>query len=152
MIVCIGSWQLMSQLIPKAPPVIINNFCGSCGNGLSAQDNFCRCCGTQAHCVTPVDLYSAESSSTAIAGRGQQLSSSAGAIQTVLNNRWYVAMVIALIGPLGLPALWFSPRFSRRSKIAGTLVFVVMTTVVPLAVAWYFLDHRLRPVVEALGG
>ena len=148
----------MSQLIPKSTQLIIDNFCGNCGNDLSVHDNFCRSCGTQAHggsqptSAGPPRPSSADCSTIAVASRGQQLSSPVGAIQTVLNNRWYVAVVIALIGPLGLPALWFSPRFSKRTKIVGTLIFVVMTTVVPLAVAWYFLEHRVRPVVDALGG
>ena len=138
----IGSRYFMSQLIPKSPPLIIGNFCGRCGSDLLAQDNFCRHCGTQA-------------ATSAIAhreSRNQQLSTPADTIQTVLNNRLYVVLVIALIGPLGLPALWFSPRFSKPTKIVVTSIYVIMTTVVPLAVAWYFLDYSMRPLVEAFKG
>ena len=142
----------MSQLIPKSTLLIVDNFCGNCGNELSAQDNFCRLCGTQAHGGAATDQNGSNRLTTAITNPSQQVSSPAGAIQTVLNNRWYVGMVIALIGPLGLPALWFSPRFNKPTKIIGTLFFVVMTTVVPLAVAWYFLDYRIRPLVDALSG
>ena len=142
----------MSQLIPKSTLLIVDNFCGRCGNDLFAQDNFCRSCGAEAHGGEVIAQDGSSSSGSAVATRGQVLSSPAGAIQTVLNNRWYVGLVIALIGPLGLPALWFSPRFSKTTKIVGTLIFVVMTTVVPLAVAWYFLDYRIRPLVDALSG
>jgi len=142
----------MSQLIPKSTLLIVDNFCGNCGSELSAQDNFCRLCGNQVHRGAAIDQNGANSPTTAIANPNQQVSSPAGTIQTILNNRWYVGMVIALIGPLGLPALWFSPRFSKPTKVVGTLIFVVMTTVVPLAVAWYFLDYRIRPLVDALGG
>ena len=58
--------------------------------------------------------------------------------------------MIALIGPLGLPALWFSPRFSNRTKIVLTSIFVLMTAVVPLAVTWYFLDYSMQPLLDAL--
>ena len=142
----------MSQLIPKSTLLIVDNFCGRCGNDLFAQDNFCRSCGAVGHGGELIEQDGSNSSKSAVATRSQELSSPAGAIQTVLNNRWYVGMVIALIGPFGLPALWFSPRFSKPTKIVGTLIFVIMTTVVPLAVAWYFLDYRIRPLVDALSG
>ena len=158
----------MSQLIPKSTQLIVDNFCGRCGNGLLAQDNFCRHCGTQANAADDMVWASAvevESSSTSltttnqnqlgssagtVTNHNQQLSSPADTVQTVLNNRLYIGIIIALIGPLGLPALWFSPRFSKRTKIVLTSLFVFMTTVVPLAVAWYFLDYSLRPVLDVL--
>ena len=158
----------MSQLIPKSTQLIIDNFCGRCGNGLLAQDNFCRHCGTQAHGSDDMVWASAvevepNSSSLAttnqnqsgpsagtVANHNQQLSNPADTIQTVLNNRLYVGIVIALIGPLGLPALWFSPRFSNRTKIVLTSIFVLMTAVVPLAVTWYFLDYSMQPLLDAL--
>ena len=90
------------------------------------------------------------SSAGTVTNHNQQLSSPADTVQTVLNNRLYIGIIIALIGPLGLPALWFSPRFSKRTKIVLTSLFVFMTTVVPLAVAWYFLDYSLRPLLDVL--
>lgn len=156
----------MSQLIPKSNQLILDNFCGQCGNELLAQDNFCRHCGSQAHDSEttvlatiakveskPSQLISTDqgtlsSSAGTLANRNQQLSSPADTVQKVLNNRLYVGIVIALIGPLGLPALWFSPRFSNRTKIILTSIFVVLTTVVPLAIAWYFLDYSMRPLLE----
>ena len=138
----------MSQLIPKSTLLIVDNFCGNCGNELSAQDNFCRLCGTQAHGGAAIDQNGSNIPTTAITNPSQQVSSPAGVVQTVLNNRLYVGMVIALIGPLGLPALWFSPRFSNRTKIVLTSIFVVLTTIVPLVIAWYFLDYSMRPLLE----
>jgi len=158
----------MSQLIPKSTQLIIDNFCGRCGNNLLAQDNSCRKCGTQAHrsddtvWATAIEVGSSSSSlaTTAknqtrssagtVAHHNQQLSNPADTVQTVLNNRLYVGIVIALIGPLGLPALWFSPRFSKRTKIVLTSIFVLLTTVVPLAIAWYFIDYSMRPLFDAL--
>ena len=158
----------MSQLIPKSAPLVVDNFCGNCGKDLQAQDNYCRGCGTPAHCIeatlstTVVDGQStgsmevqtvgqndSASPATTVAKRDQ--SSPANTIETVLNNRLYVGFVIALIGPLGLPALWFSPRFSKRTKIVATLLFVIVSAVLPLAIAWYFLDYKMRPLLDAFG-
>ena len=155
----------MSQLIPNSNPMILDNFCGQCGSELLAQDNFCRHCGNQAHgseatVLAPVATSESKQASLIVthpntsrtsgtlANHNQQLSSQSDTIQTVLNNRLYVGMVIALIGPLGLPALWFSPRFSNRTKIVLTSIFVVLTTIVPLVIAWYFLDYSMRPLLE----
>ena len=161
----------MSQLIPKPTTTVIDNFCGQCGNHLNVQDNFCRNCGTQVHgpiAVTSTSIVTATSQPTALIlddqndvrqatgtlakHNQQQLSNPADTVQVILNNRLYVGIVIALIGPLGLPALWFSPRFSNQTKLLLTLFFVVITAVVPLAIAWYFLDYSVRPLVEALSG
>ena len=161
----------MSQLIPKPITTVIDNFCGQCGNHLNVQDNFCRNCGTQVHgpiAVTSTSIVTATSQPTALIlddqndvrqatgtlakHNQQQLSNPADTVQVILNNRLYVGIVIALIGPLGLPALWFSPRFSNQTKLLLTLFFVVITAVVPLAIAWYFLDYSVRPLVEALSG
>ena len=155
----------MSQLIPNSNPLILDNFCGKCGTELLAQDNFCRCCGRQAHGSEPTVLATIASTesqpdslitndpntsrkSGTLANHNQQLPSQLDTVQTVLNNRLYVGILIALIGPLGLPALWFSPRFSKQTKIVLTAIFVVLTTVVPLAIAWYFLDYSMRPLLE----
>ncbi len=54
-------------------------------------------------------------------------------------------------GPLGLPLMWCSRSFSRRSKIITTTAYFLFTVVFPLAIAWYFLDFALQPLVEALG-
>lgn len=69
----------------------------------------------------------------------------------VINNRLAVIGIIALLGPLGLPALWFSPRFSRPTKIITTVTYVLLTTVLPIAIAWYWLDYSLRPLVDVFG-
>ena len=73
------------------------------------------------------------------------------AIAGLLNNRLAVIGLVAVAGPLGLPALWFSRRFSRLTKIITTVVFVLVTAVLPLALAYYWLEISLRPLVDAFG-
>jgi len=67
-----------------------------------------------------------------------------------LDNRLVVAGLLLAAGPVGLPALWFSRRFSRFTKIATTVVFFLLTAVLPLAVTWYCCDVALRPLVDAM--
>ena len=71
-------------------------------------------------------------------------------IAEVLDNRLFVIAILLCAGPIGLPALWFSHRFARRSKIITTTVYFLLTVIVPLAIAWYFLDVAVRPIVDAL--
>jgi hypothetical protein len=141
----------MNSLTTTPSQTLIDNFCHQCGKQLAAQDNFCRSCGTACHGLTTLDESipitvvspSGNAQPTAVAN------SPGDTVQAVLNNRMLVCGIIALIGPLGLPALWFSPRFSKRTKIISTVFYVVLTTVVPLLAAWYFLDFSLRPLVDA---
>ena len=168
---CFLNWQSMSQLIPKSAVLIVDNFCAHCGNKLTVQDNFCRRCGVAVHdaeATTAISVANAASSPTTavmadhntntnqwtnsantLAHHNQ--SSAATTVQTVLNNRLYVGLVIALIGPLGLPALWFSPRFSQKMKVILTALFVFLTIAVPIAITWFFLDYSIRPLVDAFG-
>ena len=47
-------------------------------------------------------------------------------------NRWYLSKgfvwtMLVVVGPLGLPFLWFSPHFSRQAKITLTTTAIVLT-------------------------
>ena len=72
-------------------------------------------------------------------------------VKAVLNNRLAVIGIIAFVGPPGLLALWLSPRFATRTKIVTTATYFLLTAVIPLAIAWYWLDHSLRPLVDVFG-
>ena len=73
------------------------------------------------------------------------------AISRWLSNRLVVVSLLAIAGPLGLPALWLSPRFSRTAKILTTALFLFVTVVFPLALAYYWLEIALRPLVDVFG-
>ena len=70
-------------------------------------------------------------------------------VASLLNNRWAVIAILAVAGPIGLPALWFSGRFSRTGKVITTVLFFAVTVALPLAITYYFCEIALRPLVEA---
>ena len=73
-------------------------------------------------------------------------------LRAALNNRCAIVGMLALIGPLGLPFLWFSQRFSRRGKVVISVVFLVLTVVLPLAFAYHCVETAVRPLLEAFRG
>jgi hypothetical protein len=73
-------------------------------------------------------------------------------VRTVLNNRCAIVGMLAFVGPLGLPFLWLSHRFSRRSKIAVTVIFFLLTVVLPLAFTYYWVETAIRPLLAAFRG
>lgn len=137
----------MNQLISHSTDLRrIDNFCHRCGNGVSVDDNFCRRCGNECHqksCLEDTTIANVcPPDQVSLAGSNDP-------VTHLMNNRLLVIGLIAMTGPLGLPALWFSRRFSRPTKIVTTVVYVIATTVVPLAIAWYWLEYSLRPLVDA---
>ena len=67
-----------------------------------------------------------------------------------LDNRWLVAGLLLVAGPIGLPALWLSRRFSRGVKIATTALYAALTVAMPMALIWYWCEAAVRPLVDAL--
>ena len=67
-----------------------------------------------------------------------------------LDNRWLVAGLLLVAGPIGLPALWLSRRFSRGVKIVTTALYAALTVAVPIALIWYWCEAAVRPLVDAL--
>ena len=136
--------------------IVISDSCSSCGAACLAADNYCRNCGlptiVPAYEYAEAELIDAEHAlavappylSTATPWRGHS------PIFAVLDNRLLVVAILLCAGPIGLPALWFSHRFSRRSKIIATTGYLLFTVILPLVMAWYFLDVALRPIVDAL--
>lgn len=125
------------------------SYCRSCGTALSSDDNFCSHCGAGCRdlIVPPANLIEIEQQeSKAIATVGPSTT-----FQTLVNSRTFVVSMIAVAGPLGLLALWFSQRFTNRTKILTTTGYVLLAMVLPLVVIWYWLDVALRPIIEALG-
>ncbi|MDD5566378.1 MAG: hypothetical protein PHG31_05775 [Candidatus Omnitrophica bacterium] len=43
-------------------------------------------------------------------------------------------MLFLSIGPFALPLLWLNPRFSKRSKAAITVIVIIATIVLGIAV------------------
>jgi hypothetical protein len=67
-----------------------------------------------------------------------------------LERRWVVLAILLCTGPIGLPLLWLSRRFSRLAKTGLTAGFVLVTVVLPIVLVWYWCDVAIQPVVEAL--
>jgi len=145
--------QTTNELITTLPiEIVSSNYCRACGSRLTSNDNFCGHCGSDCR-----ELIVGPYTANRIADRTNQQSteiatvdSTAITFQTVVNNRWAVAGLIAFLGPLGLLALWCSQRFSNRAKILTTAGYVLLFIVAPLVVIWYWLDVALRPIVEVL--
>ena len=108
-----------------------------------------RCCGSQCHTDSgSTEVITAQASApvpSQVQGQG------AITVQTVLNNRWAVIGIVAILGPLGLPAVWFCPRFSSTTKILITALYLFLTAVIPVAVAYWILADSFNPLVEAFG-
>lgn len=128
----------MSDLILAA------DSCDRCGAEL-AVDTACENCGDGQHTLAAVEVLppiTAKPAAALVGLRGESL----------LDNRLAVFGILLVAGPLGLPALWFSRRFSRATKIATTVVFFLLTVVVPIVGAWYCFEVLLRPLVDAMVG
>ena len=58
--------------------------------------------------------------------------------ERMARSRWQVlAMIFAVLGPLALPLLWRSPRFSKRWKTVLTVLVGVQTVLVVLVIWWF---------------
>ncbi len=70
----------------------------------------------------------------------------------ILDNGWAIVGLLFVAGPLGLPALWFSRRFSWKVKLAGTIGLLLLTFVLPAALIWYLYATAIGPVLDVLAG
>lgn len=112
--------------------------CTSCGVTLREGARFCSDCGDPVRATRPLAPALAPS---------RNLDPRRAAIR-ILDHRWAVVGLLVAVGPIGLPFLWWSPRFSRPAKIITTILYFGLTVVAPLAVAWYWLDVAVRPLLK----
>ncbi len=129
--------------------VVSANFCSSCGHQLSPEDRFCAQCGRaigalQEAANTPAPVTQPENHDSL----GISLSPE---IKSIVCNRWIVIGLLAATGPIGLPALWLSPRFRPWVKVVISLLYFFATAILPLAVAWYWFGYALQPLVDIFG-
>lgn len=142
----------MNQLIktPNAAPTI-DNFCGQCGNVVVPADNFCRHCGKTCHDVVVAEIITQQNGVQPRYEAPLAPSPARQAIKQVLDNRWMVMGIVAVLGPIGLPVLWFSPKFRPVTKMVITTLYVVLTAVVPIVVSYYVLENSFKPLLDAFG-
>ena len=120
--------------------VLATVFCNSCGAECHSEHRFCSQCGT-----------SLAAESLPVRTRTTDVLVAQGSTNP-LDNRLVVIGILLCAGPLGLPALWFSRSFSRVTKVVTTIAYFVFTAVLPLVIAWYWLDFAVQPLREALTG
>lgn len=137
--------------------IVVGDTCGSCGLELPATDNFCSRCGSPVALAglpgEPANVICAQQHLPAPV---QQIvivpQAQPSVVDEALNNRGIVIGILLVAGPIGLPALWFSRRFSKRSKSIGTLFYFLLTAVLPLVALWYFMKVSLRPLLDLFSG
>jgi len=112
-------------------------FCYQCYSVLDADDNFCR------HCGKPLGDASATT--------GMYDGDAVPAPTTrrrLSENPWVVlAMLLLVMGPLGLPMLWRSRHFSLTLKTALTLLILGVTVAI-VGMIYHTLQVRLQPLME----
>lgn len=141
----------MNQLITTQPfEIAVDRNCRHCGRRLIPTDNFCGECGSDCRdlieLVNPVTVGSPANQPSAEIATANTLT-----VERVLNNRMAVIGLVAVLGPLGLVALWFSSCFKTRTKIITTVAYVSLTTLLPIAIIWYWLSYSMQPLIEVFG-
>jgi RNA polymerase subunit RPABC4/transcription elongation factor Spt4 len=104
-------------------PVTPQLACRRCKTAIDASDNYCRQCGTP----------------TAV---GET------ALAAWWEGPWVVLpLLFVVLGPLALPLLWRSRRFTRPWKIALSVI-VVAVTLYAVWQVWYTLNQLLEPLLQ----
>src|SRR5688572_26652194 len=106
----------MNQLI------VASTCCAACGAESDPEDRFCGRCGVP----TPA---AASHQYPFVVPEPRRLAFD-GPVGRLLKNRWAIVGLLAAVGPIGLPFLWLSGRFSRPVKIATTVAYFGLTVVV----------------------
>ncbi len=100
--------------------------CAGCGEALRPGRDICSACGLViARPITPIRL---------------------------VDQRWPVMIVsFGILGPLGIPLVWYSRAFSKKEKVLLSCGLIVYTTVlVGAAVAsWWWAWNQYRELVSA---
>jgi ribosomal protein L40E len=120
-----------------APKAIEKIVCRRCFSLLEADDNYCRRCGTPTARVQAA--WAAEPPASAGPPKpGAKL----------LEGRITVlTMLFAVLGPLALPLLWRSSRFSPAWKVVLTLLVLLLTAIV-VGLFSYVVQMTLAPLKE----
>lgn len=72
------------------------------------------------------------------------------AVRTVVNSHVIIWTVILTFGPLGLPLIWLSPKYSIWMKFLVTAITLGVTVVLPIAVTLYCAQFLVHPVLDAM--
>ncbi len=123
---------------PAAPKAIEKIVCRRCFTLLEVEDNYCRRCGTPTPRVQAA--WIAESPATPGPPKSNGGKLLEGRI-TVLT------MLFAVMGPLALPLLWRSSRFSLAWKVVLTLLVLLLTGIV-IGLFSYVVQMTLAPLKE----
>jgi hypothetical protein len=115
--------------------IVASVLCDHCGRDVPAESDGCAECRH----VPAV----AQRNVPTIAQR-------APVLPPALERRWVAIAIVLCAGPIGLPLVWLSSRFSRLAKISLSASFVLLTVIVPIALVWYWCEVPIRPLVEAL--
>jgi hypothetical protein len=116
--------------------------CRGCYAVLDAGDNFCRYCGA------PAGSASRRPPARGDAGLPVQaeLVAPPAAARGWSESPWAVLLLLfCVLGPLALPMLWRSRRFSRFWKLVLTAIVVGLTALV-LGLIWYVFDKLVEPL------
>ena len=131
--------------------IVDDSFCRNCGRSIAPDDNFCGRCGQHGRGGRQSSGECRDVANVAVPTMPPP-SNSLQVVDSVLKSRFAVLALIATLGPLGLVALWISPSFSSPTKTMWTLGYLLVAVVMPIAIAIYWLDFSVRPLVDVLGG
>lgn len=134
----------MSELI------VIGESCPQCTTTLAPSANFCSHCGVPAAAASHQTPWLTPNVQRPVT-RSYQQPISGSPWSQALNHRGIVITLLLCIGPLGLPALWFSHKFSQRTKILLTIAYFLVTILLPIFVTWYWVEVSLRPLLDSFG-
>ena len=111
--------------------------CPGCYSVLDVEDRFCRHCG----------IPTREPAGSAV-GRPQAVTDRSPAAAPWSENRWAVlAMLLLVLGPLGLPMLWRSRQFTPAGKAVLTALVLGVTVVIFMRI-WYTVQKTLEPLMQ----
>jgi hypothetical protein len=103
-------------------PIVPKIVCQRCRAALDAEDNYCRRCGT------PTANLAGASGGAGAAFFGAGPANSSRQRSAWWDHPWFVvAMLFLVIGPLALPMLWRSHRFTQGWKIVLTVLVTILT-------------------------
>jgi hypothetical protein len=124
--------------------VIEATVCRGCYAVIEAVDNYCRHCGTPT-----IDVTGMPNGNRAARPFSGELGSASSTQQSRLSESpWVVLpMLFLVLGPLALPLLWRSRRFTLPWKVALSVVMAGMTVFLLWSI-WFSLQQSLAPLRE----